>query len=242
METSFSTSPWYKRPSRVGLLILAVMAVVVALIFLGMVGWYWWQIKQGTGVPPANFSVSSKAAANVSVDRNKLESGLNPFLVRSGGPITIVEFMDYKCPYSRASASVMNQIIGKYGSKVNIIVRNFPGESIYPGSRDLSRFAYCGFRQNRFLKVYNYLFLNRDNIPQPLTAADASSLANNLDLQVDSLKSCLNDPATLKKIDSDLSDGVEEGVRGTPTFFVNGQKIEGSVSFESWRSYIESFK
>ena len=243
MEENFIQKSTHLRPARIGLSFLILVIGILVLGFLGMVSWYWWQIKQGTAVAPANFSFSARGPVKSgSVDRNKIESGLNPFLIRSSGPLTIVEFMDYKCPFSKTAAPIMDQIVAKYGSKVNIIVRNFPGESIYPGSRELSKFAYCAFKQNRFLKVYDYLFEHQQEISQPLTDDLYSSLTQNLDLRKAELATCVNDPATEEKINNDLYVGVDAGVRGTPTFFVNGQKFEGTVSFEAWERYIKSFK
>ncbi len=239
----FIQKPARLRSTQWVLLFLAILASIFALGFVGTVAWYWWQIRQGTAVAPVNFSLSSAGPSKAGqVDKNKIESGLNPFLIRSSGPITIVEFMDYKCPFSKAAAPIMDQIVAKYGSKVNIIVRNFPGESKYPGSKELSKFAFCAFRQNRFLKVYDYLFEHQEELGQPLTNDEISVLAQNLDLRVSELKTCFNDQATAEKVYADLSDGVEAGVRGTPTFFVNGQKVEGLVPFESWERYIQSFK
>jgi predicted DsbA family dithiol-disulfide isomerase len=250
-EKPLSERSWNRRTHRAIFVVVGFIFGVAVLGYGGTTAWYWWGIKHGTVKPPerpkndqlygSGFSTTRSSSIVASdIDRKNLETG--PYLSWAGtnAKVTIVEFMDFKCPFSRDEAAVLQQVMTRYAGKVNIYIRNFPGESIYPGSRELSRVAYCAFRQNRFPKVYDYLFTHQSEILSPLTADNIHSIAVETGLYEKELVKCLTDTAIDEKVAEDLSTGVGAGVRGTPTFFVNGQKVEGDISFDSWQRFIDS--
>ncbi len=231
------------RPARIGLRFFVLVIGILALGFLAMVSWYWWQIKQGAPVTLAStgqFTSSGKSAAALATqDLQKLTSGFHPSLGNAAAPITIVEFIDFNCPNSRVAAPIMEQVMARYGSKVRLIIRDFPFE---PGSDYLSFIGQCALLQNRFWPVNDYLYDHQDEFDDPLGDDQLEAIAGATELDLTRLKTCLADPNTEKAVNEDYFAGVGAGVRGTPTFFVNGRKVEGTVSFESWSKYIESFK
>jgi protein-disulfide isomerase len=138
----------------------------------------------------------------------------------------------------------LQRLLGQYGStKVKLIYRQFPGESIHPGANRLSQIALCAYNQGpaKYWGVHNYLFNKQDDLPTYLRSEEITSLANETGLDVARLNDCLGSSATLVKINRDYADGVRFGVAGTPTFFINGQKIEGVIPWEVWDGFVKQF-
>lgn len=247
---TFLPGPWYHHPRTVKILVICLVVSVPVLLYLGMTGWYLWQIKQGKVVVipqlranSVQFSVSKSKTSLEAEDRSKIESGLNQWLIRSSDPkVTIVAFMDFKCPFSKAESSVLKSLVTKYSStrKVSIIFKNFPSDTLYPGSRELSKLAFCAFKQGRFLAAYDYLFANQNSFSTPISNEDMQSFATATDIDLNFLNTCFSDPATIKKVGDDFGVGAAAGVRGTPTYFVNGEKVEGVVPIESWQPFIDA--
>lgn len=246
---SFIPKPWYRRPDTVKILAVGVVICVPIFLYLFTTAWYLWQIKNGTVKPPVflssntiSFSQSKAGSAVSNEDRSKLESGLNPFLMgNTKSKVTIVAFMDFRCPFSKAEHEILNKLTTQYvsGRQVSLIFRNFPSESLYPDTTELSKIGFCAFKQNRFLAAYNYLYENQDAISLPLTDDGISMIADGIGMNFGSLKTCLSDAATIKKINDDFVDGANAGVRGTPTYFVNGEKVEGVIPFDSWKRFLD---
>lgn len=246
LPLEFAPVPWYRKQWGKIILAMAAFVILAGGSFLGVVGWYWWQLKQGKTIdlqnPGSSFTVSRSVVTPGDVDRAKLESGLHPLLGTGAPLITIVAFMDFKCPYSKQAAPILEQIASKYGSKVKIIFRNFPADSIHPGASLLAEISHCAFKQNRYLSVFDQLFNNQDQLTDPLPDEQLSALAAGAGLNLTRLKTCLADPNTAQEVNSDLVTGAAAGVRGTPTYFVNGSKAEGVIPTDVWAGYIENFK
>lgn len=238
----FTQKPAHIRFSRLGLILILTVVSILILVFLSMVAWYWWQIRQGKSfelLSTGQFTSSGKSVTAPAIeDRKKLESGFHPSLGNAAAPITIVEFADFKCPNCQVAAPILKQVLSRYGSKVRLIVRDFP---FRPGSTYLAEVGQCALLQNRFWPTHDYLYSNQEESSEVFSDEQLSAMADVVDLDLPRLKSCLLDPTTEKSVMDDYFVGVGAGVRGTPTFFVNGQKIEGTIPFESWSKYIEGF-
>jgi protein-disulfide isomerase len=211
-----------------------------------MTGWYYFQIKQGKKIileNPNNFTSYGEKNSLTSFDRDFLEGGTHPYRGKKDGAETvIVEFIDYNCPNSKMIFDDMNKVAATFGNRAKLIIRQFPAISI-PGHEDseyLSQVAFCGWRQGRFTSVNDFIFGKYNELPHPVTEEALPAIADRTGLQLSKLVDCLNDPKTKTEVDKDYFDGVEAGVRGTPTFFINGEKVEGAVTFEVWKKYFES--
>ena len=250
MET-FSTNQtkWYHRWWGVVALGFLVMVGISVIAFGVLTVSYWWKIKQGKGDELAQqfansaggFTVAKNVPGvinNSPVDRKVLESENSPFLGRSTAPVTIVEFIDFKCPNCQKEAPIIAQVAAQYGQWVKIIVRNMPIEDLHPGAFELARLGVCANDQHRFWPLHDWLYQHQDDSQTVLTPDFLSTVAGAAQLDVPLLQTCLasNRPAQLVR--ADFFDGLRFGVRGTPTFFINGEKVEGVISWDKWSAYL----
>lgn len=219
--------------------------VLLATVVFGVITTkFWWQIKHGQGSVLQQqvyngFDRSVKGNRGEQADRAVLETGDFPFLGNPNASTTIVVFGDFRCPNTKNAWPILQQVVGKYGYKIKLIFRNFPAESIHPGATRLAQIGACAYDQGKYWNAHNYLFAKQTDLPVYLAPADMAGLADATDLDLDKLNKCIGASATAIKVNRDYADGYQFGVGGTPTFFINGQKVEGVVPFDVWEKYIK---
>ncbi len=236
---------WYQTAWGVLLVGLGGLAVFALVVFGVMTVNFWWQIKHGGGSVLqqqvySGFTSAQGVNQNTEqVDRNVLENGDFPYLGNPNASTTIVVFGDFRCPFTKEAWPILQQLVNQYGYKIKLIFRNFPAESIHPGTTKLSQIGACAQAQGNYWGVHNYLFANQTNLPVNLTPGDVAALASANNLDLDKLNKCIDSSAAATKVNRDYADGYRFGVAGTPTFFINGQKIQGVVPFSAWESFVK---
>ena len=156
-------------------------------------------------------------------------------------PITIVEFSDFQCPFCRrAFDQVLPQLVRDYvdTGKATLVYKHtaFLG----PESSWAAVAAECAADQNRFWDFHNLLFSRQNGENQGTFNKDKLlSFANELKLDLAKFEPCLNNEETLARVQADIQEGRQAGVTGTPTFFINGQKIAGAQPYDRFRAVIE---
>src|SRR4029079_17144765 len=81
-------------------------------------------------------------------------------------PVTIVEFADFGCPYSRASSFIMRSLARKYGDQIRYVYRDFPIEELHPGATLAAEAGDCAQEQNKFWEFHDKLYLNQTDLRQ----------------------------------------------------------------------------
>ncbi len=159
-----------------------------------------------------------------------------PYQGPEDAPVTMVEFTDYQCPFcSRHFRETMPQLVSQYGDEVKYVVLNFPLSNIHPFAQKAAEAAECAYDQGEFWQYHDLLFENQ-------SALDTTSLkkyAVGLGLDVDSFNTCLDSGEKAQQVQSDLQAGQTAGVRGTPTFFINGQRLVGALPLNRFQTVID---
>ena len=183
-------------------------------------------------------SVVSSAVLPISLDGAKLAMG------PSTAPITIVEFSDFQCPHCRAGAMIKHQVQARWGDQVRVVLKNFPLDqacnpkvqhSMHIAACEAAKVVYCAEQQGKFAPVYEKLFEEQAR----LAPGKTFELAAQAGADVARLKSCVSEPGTGQAILKDLEEGFRLNVQSTPTFFVNGRRVEGAFPVEVWNRIIE---
>ena len=165
----------------------------------------------------------------------KIIEGDNNFSIGSENPkVTIVEFSDYACLVCKDSFSKIREIGIKYKDDVKIIFRDYP--LISENSVIYAEAVRCAGEQNKFLEMHDKLFLNQENLSKDLIL----KLAQNINLDMTKYINCLQSERHRSNIMKDITDGQFLKLRGTPTLFINGQKLEGDIPMEVLEKIINS--
>ncbi len=249
---AFNNSPvglrWYQRFGGVLGIALGATVVAIVLFFGGSVWYYYHQIKNGNGEILlqsfyGGFTAADKnGTATTDVNRAEVELAGAPAIGTNDPNVTVVEFVDFKCPNCKAESPILRQVMQKYGNKVKLIMRNFPVESTHPGANQLAVLAQCAYYQGWYWPLHDWLYDNQDQLGDSFTVADIDTLTPVFAWDAKKMKECFNSQAVKVLINKDYSDAVRFGVQGTPTFFINGKKVEGVIPFEVWDNFLRNVK
>jgi protein-disulfide isomerase len=143
-------------------------------------------------------------------------------------PVTLVEYGDFECPYCGMAYPVVKSAQGELGKQLRFVFRNFPLAEAHPHARAAAQAAEAAAAQGKFWEMHDLLFEHQDS----LEADDIIGYAKSLGLDAAQFARDLEDTKYAKRIRDDFRSGVRSGVNGTPTFFINGSRYEGSWSNE----------
>ncbi|MDO8509598.1 MAG: DsbA family protein, partial [bacterium] len=156
--------------------------------------------------------------------------------------VIVVEFIDFKCPNTLKEEPILKRVLAKYGSKMKLIVRDFPAESIHPGANQLALIGSCAYQQGLYWPMHNWFFANHADLPEKMTDDDILNVAEKVGADAGKLADCMKKNITGTEVNHDYADGIRFGVQGTPTFFINGKHFEGAIPFEVWENFFKKIK
>lgn len=217
-----------------------------ALLFLGLIvawfgamtGYYAWQIKHGRYAElertfqSAQFTRDTSRAkmpAPAVADIRPSIRKENPVRGDASAPITILAFIDFECPFSQRGYPVFERVAERYAPVIRVVFKHFPIDAIHPNAVAAANAAACAGGQGKFWEYYHRLLTEKT-----LEEANLLAHARVLVLSEEPFRLCMENRPHQRAIDKDLEDGVDLGVQGTPTYFVNGVKIEGVAGEAVW--------
>jgi len=156
--------------------------------------------------------------------------------------VTIVEYSDFQCPFcSRVYTTLENDVLKNYGDKVRFVFKNFPLSSIHPWAEDGAVASECAFQQgnDKFWAMYNGLFSKQSEINKDNLKDKSSEIAKDAGMDVAKYQECFDGKKTLDDVKADTSEANALGVNSTPTFFINGRRLSGAQTPESFKQMID---
>ncbi len=150
--------------------------------------------------------------------------------------ITLVEYGDYQCPYCGEAYPVIKQVQKHFGDQIRFVFRNFPLSEVHPFAKVAAEAAEFAAEHNKFWQMHDLIYENQTNLSQSMLLG----LATVLKLPVKQLEIDIQTKAYEAKISEDFMGGVKSGVNGTPTFFINQHRYNGSPEFRELVAVIES--
>ena len=158
-----------------------------------------------------------------------MSSAMEPYLVTpadaddhslgpADAPVTVIEYADFECLHCARVHPILKQLRDEIPDALRLVFRHFPLVADHPRAAGAARAAVAAGRQGKFWPMHDRLLEY-----QAYLSADAFRLhAEDLGLDIDRYMSDLVDPTVTARIERDMASGRAIGVRGTPTFFVNG--------------------
>lgn len=144
-----------------------------------------------------------------------------PFLGAPDAPVEMVIFDDFECPYCAKTVPLLKQVLEAYPGKVKLVFKNFPLK-MHKNARAASTAALAAERQGKFWPLHDLLFENYNK----LNSQKIRELAERAGLDMERFDQDQNDPVLQQVINADLQEGQKVGVRGTPTIFINGRRLQ----------------
>lgn len=138
--------------------------------------------------------------------------------------VTVTEFSDFQCPACRAAQGMVKQLEEKEG--VRIVYRHFPLSSIHKNAQLAAEAAEAAFAQGKFWEFHDILFERQEQWAEEKNPETKFiEYAGELELDKDAFTKALVDHAYRELVISDYQEGLKVGVNATPTFYVNGRKV-----------------
>ena len=138
--------------------------------------------------------------------------------------VTLVQYGDYECPYSRLSTNVVRAIQQELGEQLRFVFRNFLLTQIHPHALHAALAAEAAAAQGKFWQMHDSIFHHQHTLED----ADLEQFAEAVGLDLQQYARALTDQRALARIEEDVEGGERSGVQGTPTFFINGALYRAS--------------
>lgn len=150
--------------------------------------------------------------------------------------VTLIEYGDFQCPTCGSYYPLVKQVAEQYKDQVNFVFRHFPIISSHPNAFAAARAAEAASNQGKFWEMHDKLFETQQAWGQ--TAANQQSLfesyAEELGLNMEQFKQDYASQAVADRINRDVSSAKQFGISGTPTFILNGEKIQNPADVEAF--------
>ena len=178
----------------------------------------------------------------VSYSPNEIVSG------PSDASVTIVKFSDFECPACKMGAQGLHPVLSQYKSKVRFVFKNHPLDNacnraisrpMHHHACELARIGLCAQASGKFESIYETLFENQEELAKAQASEIYSILKSHGVTNADELKACAGSPETTAKLSKQIEEGLSLGIASTPTFYVNGIKVEGGLPTPAWKVLIE---
>ena len=144
-------------------------------------------------------------------------------------PVTLVEYGDFECPSCKVAVQTPKLLLERFPNKVRFIFRHFPLPDAHPHALLAAEASEAAAGQGRFWQMHDLLYENQGRLDDDLLV----ELAQALHLAPAPLLQALETKEFQPHVRADFTGGVRSGVNGTPTFFINGQRHDGSYDFAS---------
>jgi protein-disulfide isomerase len=171
---------------------------------------------------------AAKLTLPVSEDRDHIQGPAD-------APVTLVEYGDYECPYCGAAYPIVKQVQERMGDRLRFVFRNFPITTSHPHAEQAAEAAEAAAAQGRFWEMHDYLYEHQRHLETP----DLVGYAEALGLDAERFADDLAEHAYAARVREDFMSGVRSGVNGTPTFYINGIRHDGSYALEELSAAIE---
>jgi protein-disulfide isomerase len=232
------------RHHRIKKIIIGIIIIPIALfLMLLIVGFVANVFNRSQLISEGNFTANSQTAQEQNpseysgTQKQLIEGQDNPSFGAENPKLTIVQFADFQCPFCKASFPALRQLSLQYKDSVKVIFRDWPA---HEHSVQLALGAYCAGEQNKFWEMHDKLYQNQSDTFGS-NKNDLASLASEIGIYNEQFRSCFDSQKYLSQIQKNYADSQTLGVKGTPTWFFNGKKVEGAISTTDLETVIQSY-
>jgi protein-disulfide isomerase len=137
--------------------------------------------------------------------------------------ITLVEYGDFECPFCGMAYPVVRELARHLGGRLRVVFRHFPLRDQHPHAQHAAEAAEAAAAQGKFWEMHDRLFEHQRALDDEQLIRHAEELG----LDTDRFRRDLTEHRHRERVQEDVLSGLHSGVRGTPTFFLNGVRHEG---------------
>jgi protein-disulfide isomerase len=180
--------------------------------------------------------LKAKTPVRVSLEppRQKVTVAGSPAKGPAAAPVEVVEFSDFQCPFCLRAYPTVNQVLSTYGDRVHFVYRNYPLPN-HPEARPAAEAAQCAAEQGQFWPYYDRLFADQTKLSGDGLKQSAAAIG----LDTARFNACVDTHKYKDRVETDIKEGNEAGVNGTPAFFINGRLLSGAQPYDVFKRVID---
>lgn len=203
--------------------------IILGVVVLGMIGLF---IVTGNKEQESSGNFTGNASEVQADDHVRFKRDL---------PVTLIEYGDFQCPSCGAYFPILKSLEEEYKDQVTFVFRHFPLRTIHPNAQAASLAAEAAGKQGKFFEMHDKLFETQSAWGQIATNQQTlfEGYAQELGLNMEQFKADYKSQAAADKINRDVSSGKQFDITGTPTFILNGKKIESPKDAEEFSKLLD---
>ena len=215
----------------------ATITVVLAAVTVGLL------IGRSTIEPssptpqaaPGAAAAPTPAVPNDStVARIKIDTTGAPSIGPASATVTIVEFIDYQCPFCSRARPTVEQVLQRYGDRARVVFLQYP-LSFHPDAPLAAQAALAAHAQGKFAAMHDLLLANQKALKRP----QLEEYASRAGLDLAAFRQALDSGTHAARVEADIRVATEIGATATPYFFVNGRALRGAQPVERFATLID---
>jgi protein-disulfide isomerase len=182
-------------------------------------------------------SLRDKAEVSILLQSPSVQVAFDPERVAGSAeaPVTIVEFGDFQCPFCGKVEPTLQVLLEKYKGKVKLSYRDFPLSQIHEHAEMAAEASRCALAQGKYWEMHEAMFADQAKLDETNLVNTAAGLGMNQN----SFESCLKSGKYKAAVQQDIEAGSQVGVNATPTFFINGEFLDGAQSEADFTTIID---
>ena len=175
-------------------------------------------------------------------DLDKIKTEMRPSFGTPGAPVVIAEFSDFECPFCREEAKTLrDNILKTYPKEVRVYYFDFPLEQLHPWAKAGAMAGRCIFRQSAsaFWDFHDWIFEHQADVTADNLKSKVLEFAQGKQIDAAQLTSCMDTKATEADVNQTTEMAHALGVNQTPTIFVNGRRLAGTMPWDQLKTVID---
>ena len=175
------------------------------------------------GMKKVLFTLSILALAGCISKEGLSAESTKPPTGNANSSILVEEFADLQCPACRgAHTQIVQPLLTKYGQNIRYEFRHFPLSQIHAFAQEAAEASECAADQGKFWEFVNDTYENQELLSRDDIITRAEKIGVN---DMDLFRRCVQSRIKRDAVLNEYKDGHGRGVRGTPTFFVSGERV-----------------
>jgi len=151
------------------------------------------------------------------------EVGEQDHVLGAASPVlTLVEYGDFGCRFCYAANRPVLSLLDRFDG-LRLVWRHLPDPELHPGADLAAELSELAASHGKFWEAHALLLAGRESFSRQ----DLFAVAEQLGLEKDEAEAALDERRFRERVLADIESGRRAGARGTPTFFIDGERLEG---------------
>lgn len=214
---------------------ITIVSAIFLLLFVGIIAVAKNKNKPTTADGKVQFATARHTRTIPKPDTDASDSAT------ASKSITLVEYADIQCPACKAYSPMVKELVEAYPGQLRVVFKHYPLLSIHPNAMDAAIASEAVGKQGKFFEFLDIAYERQAEwagLPNP--DDKFAEYAKAVGVDVAQYKKDLKDSELSKEIDKEREEGIKNGVTGTPSFFLEGERITNPTDINAFKALIDA--